>query len=558
MINPMPRFTREGVIPEVYGDALSYYETLCKMGQKINEMIEEINNFVYEEPEKMQEYVNNWLALHPEATTTVEDNSLNWVKFTETLKLFTTGGFVIPQMYGAVGDGETDDTEAFAECFANNKCIVIPDGTYMIDVNYGIAPTSNSLIICSGNSVIKAITNALTDYAIFDIDNVSNVTIVNAHIVGDRETHTGNTGEWGHCVRIRKGYDITLFNCHIEQAWGDGVAIEPLDNTDSHTQVSDGVKIIDCHIEYCRRQGISLIGARNTTISNCEINNINGTAPMFAIDLETNYDDTPISNTSIQDCYMHDNYGGDVLVYRKHKNTVISNCKCNKIHNLSSEDELNCSIRSCFVDDIYVTSPTYVNDCEIVSIYVNTNDCIVNNCIIYGLKSGSTKYYIALHGNNNLIDGCKFVKNDEVGEIIRILTSAEDTVINNCSFDITTEAIFGGGKNLTFSNNRVNYELDDTVAYLFNCDGGSFINNIIDNVAEITDYIRCYASNDARKLNIIGNLIKGTAYTNLYHVYDTSANTNVNVINNNGTFEDFEKGSFSESSNIQTENNFVL
>ena len=90
MINPMPRFTREGVIPEVYGDALSYYETLCKMGQKINEMIEEINNFVYEEPEKMQEYVNNWLALHPEATTTVEDNSLNWVKFTETLKLFTT------------------------------------------------------------------------------------------------------------------------------------------------------------------------------------------------------------------------------------------------------------------------------------------------------------------------------------------------------------------------------------------------------------------------------------------------------------------------------------
>ena len=50
--------------------------------------------------------VNNWLNEHPEATTTVQDNSLTINKM-----VVGTLGYVTPEMFGAKGDGITDDTE---------------------------------------------------------------------------------------------------------------------------------------------------------------------------------------------------------------------------------------------------------------------------------------------------------------------------------------------------------------------------------------------------------------------------------------------------------------
>ena len=55
-----------------------------------------------------QEAVNTWLDEHPEATTTVQDNSLTFTKLVNG-----TLGFITPEMFGAVGDGVTDDTTAF-------------------------------------------------------------------------------------------------------------------------------------------------------------------------------------------------------------------------------------------------------------------------------------------------------------------------------------------------------------------------------------------------------------------------------------------------------------
>lgn len=68
-----------------------------------------------------EEAVSKWLDEHPEATTTVQDNSLVEDKFTEELRKKTLKDYVTPQMFGAVGDGKTDDTNALNLCFASGK-----------------------------------------------------------------------------------------------------------------------------------------------------------------------------------------------------------------------------------------------------------------------------------------------------------------------------------------------------------------------------------------------------------------------------------------------------
>lgn len=44
MVNPIKRFYCNKVLPLTYDDSLSYYEQLCKLTHKMNEIIENINN----------------------------------------------------------------------------------------------------------------------------------------------------------------------------------------------------------------------------------------------------------------------------------------------------------------------------------------------------------------------------------------------------------------------------------------------------------------------------------------------------------------------------------
>lgn len=61
--------------------------------------------------------VENWLDDHPEATTTVQDGSITATKIAPSFNPYIVKDFYTPEMFGAVGDGETDDTEALRECF---------------------------------------------------------------------------------------------------------------------------------------------------------------------------------------------------------------------------------------------------------------------------------------------------------------------------------------------------------------------------------------------------------------------------------------------------------
>lgn len=74
--------------------------------------------------EQTEAAINKWLDDHPEATTTVADGSLTEAKFSAALKLKTLKDYVTPEMFGAIGDGLTDDTAAWNAAIASGKPII--------------------------------------------------------------------------------------------------------------------------------------------------------------------------------------------------------------------------------------------------------------------------------------------------------------------------------------------------------------------------------------------------------------------------------------------------
>ena len=86
------------------------------------------------DPAVIEQAVDDWLDENPQATTTVQDGSLTEAKFTSGTLLALKNYYVTPEMFGAVGDGTTDDTQAIQNMFdSNNFVFTFSNKSYMID-----------------------------------------------------------------------------------------------------------------------------------------------------------------------------------------------------------------------------------------------------------------------------------------------------------------------------------------------------------------------------------------------------------------------------------------
>lgn len=97
--------------------------------------------------------VKEWLNAHPEATT--PDGSLSYKKL-----VLGTLGFVIPEMFGAYGDGVNDDTEALQDALDSGINVVAP-GTYAVssvnvkDTTLTILGEIDGQVVINNNGIVK-------------------------------------------------------------------------------------------------------------------------------------------------------------------------------------------------------------------------------------------------------------------------------------------------------------------------------------------------------------------------------------------------------------------
>lgn len=124
LFNPVTplKFWCQKVLPLVYDDSLSYYEVLCKVSEKINELIENNENL----PDYITEEIKQQLS----------DTNLEKIVGSYLTDFVLNVKFPPEGIPASIGDGVTDDHDSIQMCidYANEnggKALYFPDGVYI-------------------------------------------------------------------------------------------------------------------------------------------------------------------------------------------------------------------------------------------------------------------------------------------------------------------------------------------------------------------------------------------------------------------------------------------
>lgn len=217
--------------------------------------------------------------------------------------------------------------------------VTFPTGTYLIQCNWNnrfIAPTDGILVpsdmtVNLGASTFIMEANGYPAYSILSIVGQSNVTILGGTLIGDLGKHVytpvshSDTHEWGFGICVSASRNVLISGVTIRNTTGDGIILEgSYESLANGGQICSNVKILNCDISNCRRQGISVIGASGSEIAKNKIYNIKGTDPQYGIDVEPEFDYV-VTGLKIHDNTIYGCSGGAITCNKGSNYEVYNN-----------------------------------------------------------------------------------------------------------------------------------------------------------------------------------------------------------------------------------------
>lgn len=229
--------------------------------------------------------------------------------------------------HGAKGDGKRDDTEAFQKAIdalpAAGGTVAVPAGVYIIDPVRSVHLRDRMRLSLDPQAQLVAKPNAAKRAYVLTVHGKSDVEVSGGRILGDRDLHRGQGGEWGHGIMIRGAERVTVSSMHISRCWGDGISIGGISGPPSIP--SRDVVIVDVTCDGNRRQGLTIGRSRQVRVLRSTFTNTGGTLPACGIDVEP--DATDIARTVLIDqCLVSGNEGAGIQLYHRVVDATIRRC----------------------------------------------------------------------------------------------------------------------------------------------------------------------------------------------------------------------------------------
>ena len=323
--------------------------------------------------------------------------------------------YITPQMFGAVGDGVTDDTDAFRSAISDGRPIIVPGGTYKLSGRLTI--TDNTVMIGFDRPILKwdnilnwkfgnqSINNVIIQGIVFDFATqsaldygISLIQCTNLYFI-DCEF----TGGYGYATRFNESSNLHFTRCNFHDI--NGATGNPgggIYGLDMHEVYVNGCtfKTLDDH-------GIYLAGTVDLSdvfIDNCLFDSTgqNGLTNGAAITLYAACHDVHISNCNISNSRSGLYFGiygsyADVPKDVEVNGVIISNSTIDGILLMGTSAYIieriniaNTTIKTMGQDGISMryTSDCHITNSSILSVTRNgidvtgSSNAIVSNCKI--------------------------------------------------------------------------------------------------------------------------------------------------------------------------------
>ncbi|MEO9891003.1 PKD domain-containing protein [Aurantibacter sp.] len=200
-----------------------------------------------------------------------------------------------------------DATSAFEAALTSGKSYVVIDKQ---SSDWVIRPTrifdlSNMTIVFESGVTLRAKSGAFSasDAVLFEMFRSKNVTIEGNGAIFRMNKSEYNSGESRHALSIRQGDNVKVNNLTLRDSGGDGLYIAG----GNSLNYSKNITINNVSCLNNRRNGMSIISARNVWVNNSDFSQSNGTNPETGVDLEPNTNNEELVNINFNGCKFSSN-----------------------------------------------------------------------------------------------------------------------------------------------------------------------------------------------------------------------------------------------------------